>query len=159
MNQKVENELGGFIDPHSSYWTSGSDLAPQRELVKRGPERRRIITMPQDPGTVRVVRAVKPGEVLQVRMRATDRRRIVSQAERDMLVPEKPVFYTEHSYPTEESAGDMLRRLGIDGKLWAEEMHQRFPSIPEDELLGWCCNMIMAGYDEAQRRHRKSAKP
>lgn len=46
-----------------------------------------------------------------------------------------------------ESAGDMLQRLGIDGRLWAEEMHKRFPLIPEDDLIGWCCNMIMAGYD------------
>ncbi len=55
----------------------------------------------------------------------------------------------------QENAGDMLQRLGMDGKLWAEEMHKRFPSIAEDDLLGWCCNMIMSGYDEAQRRAMK----
>lgn len=51
-----------------------------------------------------------------------------------------------------ESSGEMLQRLGMDGKLWAEEMHKYFPQVAEDELLGWCCNMIMAGYDEAMRR-------
>lgn len=55
----------------------------------------------------------------------------------------------------EETAGQMLQRLGMDGKLWAEEMHKRFPAIAEDDLLGWCCNMIMAGYDEAERRANK----
>lgn len=49
-----------------------------------------------------------------------------------------------------ESAGDFIQRVGIDGKLWAEEMHKRFPQVPEDDLLGWCCNMIMAGYDHAR---------
>lgn len=48
--------------------------------------------------------------------------------------------------------GNILQRLGMDGNLWAEEMHKRFPAIPEDDLLGWCCNMIMAGYDESSRR-------
>lgn len=46
-----------------------------------------------------------------------------------------------------ETAGQMLQRLGIDGMKWAEEMHKQFPAIPVDDLLGWCCNMIMAGYD------------
>lgn len=55
----------------------------------------------------------------------------------------------------QETAGQMLQSLGMDGKLWAEEMHKRFPAIAEDDLLGWCCNMIMAGYDEAQRRAMK----
>lgn len=61
----------------------------------------------------------------------------------------------------EETAGQMLQRLGMDGKLWAEEMHKYFPKVPVDDLLGWCCNMIMAGYDEAQRRARTQpeAKP
>jgi len=51
-----------------------------------------------------------------------------------------------------EADGQLLQRLVMDGKLWAEEMHKRFPQIAEDDLLGWCCNMIMAGYDEAMRR-------
>lgn len=52
----------------------------------------------------------------------------------------------------EETAGQFLQRVGMDGKLWAAEMHKRFPQVPEDDLLGWCCNMIMAGYDEAKRQ-------
>ena len=47
----------------------------------------------------------------------------------------------------EETAGQFLQRLGMDGKLWAE-----------DDLLGWCCNMIMAGYDEAERRARAATQ-
>jgi len=49
-----------------------------------------------------------------------------------------------------ESAGDFVTRLGMDGRLWAKEMHAMFPQIPEADLLGWCCNMIMAGYDNAR---------
>lgn len=58
-----------------------------------------------------------------------------------------------------ESSGDFLQRVGMDGNKWAEEMHKCFPSVPEDELLGWCCNMIMAGYDEAVRRTTKPITP
>ena len=50
-----------------------------------------------------------------------------------------------------ESDGDFLNRVGTNGELWAAEMHKRFPSVAEDDLLGWCCNMIMAGYDKAAR--------
>ena len=48
---------------------------------------------------------------------------------------------------TKETDGQVLQRLGTNGGLWAEEMHKRFPSVSEDDLLPWCCNMIMAGYD------------
>lgn len=50
----------------------------------------------------------------------------------------------------EESAGDFVTRLGVDGKAWAEEMALCFPTLSADDLLGWCCNMIMAGYDHAR---------
>lgn len=53
-----------------------------------------------------------------------------------------------------EFVNDYLNRLGVDGKLWAEEMSKRF-KIPTDDLLGWTCNMIMAGYDEARRKYEK----
>jgi hypothetical protein len=53
-----------------------------------------------------------------------------------------------------ESNGQFLKRVGMDGWLWSEEMHKMFPAIPQDDLLGWCCNMIMAGYDEAERRFK-----
>ncbi len=58
----------------------------------------------------------------------------------------------------EETAPEMLQRLGMDGHKWAEEMHKSFPAIPVADLLGWCCNMIMAGYDEACCRARKEIK-
>jgi len=50
-----------------------------------------------------------------------------------------------------ETDGDMLNRLGMNGELWAKEMHKRFPTVPEDDLLSWCCNMIMAGHDRGVR--------
>jgi hypothetical protein len=57
-----------------------------------------------------------------------------------------------------ETAGDMLQRLGVDGKLWAEEFHRTaialgYPTMDDGWLLGWFCNAIMAGYDEARRRY------
>lgn len=54
-----------------------------------------------------------------------------------------------------EDINQTSRSLGMDGKLWAEEMHKQFPDIEKGHLLGWCCNMIMAGYDEAMRRANK----
>ncbi len=55
----------------------------------------------------------------------------------------------------DERPGPFLARVGTDGKLWAEEMHRRFPAVPVDDLLGWCCNMIMAGFDEASRKNAR----
>jgi len=55
---------------------------------------------------------------------------------------------------TEETSGEMLQRLGMDGMLWSIEMHKYFPQVPQDDLLGWCCNMIMAGYDARDREVR-----
>ncbi len=49
-----------------------------------------------------------------------------------------------------ESDGELLVRLGMDGKLWTEEFCKRFPQCNEDEVLGWFCNAIMAGYDRGQ---------
>lgn len=50
-----------------------------------------------------------------------------------------------------ETDGQFLERIGTNGQLWADEMHKRFPSIPVDELLTWCCNMIEIGRDAGQR--------
>ena len=57
-----------------------------------------------------------------------------------------------------ESAGDMLSRLGMDGKLWAEEFQKTaltlgYPEMDDGWLLGWFCNAIMAGYDHARRKY------
>lgn len=74
----------------------------------------------------------------------------------EVRIAEPPAPATEQPVDSsDESGGQLLQRLGMDGKLWAEEMHKRFPSVAEDDLLGWCCNMIMAGYDEAERRANK----
>jgi hypothetical protein len=59
---------------------------------------------------------------------------------------------SQQAHTEKETAGQMLQRLGMDGQLWAEEMHKRFPAVSVDDMIGWCCNMVMAGYDEAERR-------
>lgn len=41
----------------------------------------------------------------------------------------------------------METNMGIDGKLWSEEFCKRFPQCEVDDVLGWFCNAIMAGYD------------
>jgi len=38
----------------------------------------------------------------------------------------------------------------FDARDWAEAMHKRFPTAPVDDLLGWCANMLMRGYDEGR---------
>ncbi len=40
----------------------------------------------------------------------------------------------------------------MDARVWAKEMHKRFPQISESDLIGWCANMIMTGHDVAYRR-------
>lgn len=57
-----------------------------------------------------------------------------------------------------ETDGEVLQRLGVDGLLWAQEMHKRFPSVSEDNLLPWCCNMIMAGHDRGSTTREKELK-
>jgi hypothetical protein len=54
----------------------------------------------------------------------------------------------------EESAGDMLERLGMDGVKWAAEFRTTalrlgYSDMDEGWLVGWFCNAIMAGYDRA----------
>jgi len=48
--------------------------------------------------------------------------------------------------------------MGIDGKLWAEEFCQRFPQCEVDDVLGWFCNAIMAGYDEGFKVGREDLR-
>lgn len=46
-----------------------------------------------------------------------------------------------------ETGPELLRRLGVDGKLWAEEFHKHFPSVEVDDAIGWFCNAMMAMHD------------
>ena len=60
----------------------------------------------------------------------------------------------------DECSGDMLQRLGMDGRLWAQEFNKTcveldYPQLDEGWLIGWFCNAIMAGYDESSRRWGK----
>jgi hypothetical protein len=68
---------------------------------------------------------------------------------------ERAVAYVRKDSAVEpESPGDTLMRLGMDGKLWAEEFQRTavllgYRSMDEGWLIGWFCNAIMAGYDTA----------
>ena len=63
----------------------------------------------------------------------------------------------------QESPGDFLARVGMDGKLWAEEFRKTALALgcsdmDEGWLIGWFCNAVMAGYDEARRRYDPEVK-
>lgn len=57
-----------------------------------------------------------------------------------------------------ESAGEMLQRLGIDAEKWALELtaQLKLREFRIDDYLSWCANMLMAGFDEGQRRGEKT---
>lgn len=57
---------------------------------------------------------------------------------------------------TKEDSGSFLTRVGVNGMLWAEEMHERFPAVSTNDLLGWCCNMIEAGKNHEHNKMRKN---
>lgn len=40
----------------------------------------------------------------------------------------------------------------MDGMVWAQEFHNRFPCVSIDDALCWFCNAIMRGYDRANQR-------
>lgn len=52
--------------------------------------------------------------------------------------------------------GEFLQAVGMDGKKWADAFMQlwgsRMTEVDHGLMLGWFCNAIMAGYDEATRR-------
>ena len=48
-----------------------------------------------------------------------------------------------------ETSGQMLARLGIDGKLWADEFCKLTGFKDHGWALSWFCNAIMAGHDQA----------
>lgn len=47
----------------------------------------------------------------------------------------------------DESSGEFLNRLGTDAVKWAEEFCKRYPTVPEDEAMGWFANAMMAMWD------------
>ena len=63
----------------------------------------------------------------------------------------------------EENSGEMLQRLGLDARLWADEFYklnrrENVAPIAHDIewLEAWFANAIMAGFDEGQRRGEKA---
>lgn len=69
-----------------------------------------------------------------------------------------PTHKGDPSEPDPESSGAFLRRVGVDGVLWAQEFAKAFGGdpTPGGTLHGWVCNMIeagrSAGYWEARRQ-------
>ena len=53
---------------------------------------------------------------------------------------------------------NLLNTMGMDGKRWAEEFCKRFPQCKVDNVLGWFCNAIMAGYDEGKKVGEKQGR-
>lgn len=51
----------------------------------------------------------------------------------------------------QETAPQMLQRLGIDAELWAQELVKRGIAVgdpsPGEQLHGWLCNIIMTAFD------------
>jgi len=67
-----------------------------------------------------------------------------------------------------ETPGVFLKRVGYDGKLWAEAFVQQFEgksighdasSHGVDDMLGWFANAIMAGYDAGRIQGWKEDAP
>jgi len=46
----------------------------------------------------------------------------------------------------------------IDGVVWAKEFCRVTGFTDESWAISWFCNAIMAGFDEANRRHRLEAE-
>lgn len=46
----------------------------------------------------------------------------------------------------------------FDARDWAEAFCQRFPSVSQDDALGWFANALMRGFDEHAARCAKSNK-
>jgi len=54
-----------------------------------------------------------------------------------------------------EAKENLLTTMGMDGKRWSEEFCKRFPQCEVDDVLGWFCNAIMAGYDRGRLAEKK----
>ena len=72
------------------------------------------------------------------------------------------------SAPKDETPGDMLARLGVDGQAWAREFVDMFTgkSIGDDPashgvdiMTAWFANAIMAGYDRGREQGWKEDAP
>ena len=46
----------------------------------------------------------------------------------------------------------------MDGKQWSEEFCKRFPQCEVDNVLGWFCNAIMAGYDRGRLAEKREVE-
>ncbi|GEM_PF-6214945 len=56
-----------------------------------------------------------------------------------------------------ETNGEFLKRVGMDGQKWAKEFMKKFCGddkiqIDEDLIISWFCSAIMAGYDNANQK-------
>lgn len=58
-----------------------------------------------------------------------------------------------------ETAGDFYTRMDCDGRKWAKELSDTFPSIPMEDAIGWCANMIMQGYDRGYANAKREDNP
>ena len=71
---------------------------------------------------------------------------------------EQPDVASEISYNNMQP-GEFLQAVGMDGKLWTDAFMEmwgnRLSKVDHGLMLGWFCNAIMAGYDEATRRDNK----
>ncbi len=47
----------------------------------------------------------------------------------------------------------------FDAQCWAEALHERFPSVPIEDAIGWMANAIMRGFDTANQRAKATAEP
>ena len=54
-----------------------------------------------------------------------------------------------------ENSSEFLSRLGMDGRLWAEEFCKKCPDVPLEVAISWFNNALMAGYDEARERYKE----
>lgn len=57
-------------------------------------------------------------------------------------------FEAEHANTKPEDRPDWPLP-SFDARDWAAAFCKRFPSVPEDEALGWFANALMRGFDEA----------
>lgn len=86
--------------------------------------------------------------------RASDLRTVLAaleaQSPAELICSSLPPVALHEAEPLDVSA------LGMDGHKWAEAFCARFP-VEMDDAIGWFCNAIMAGFDEATRRYQQAS--